>query len=65
MKGLNYFKREKLFLKTQVRFDKSGMLNSIPLSGGKKRFIGAICVDSFLQGFPQEQNHLDICYNLM
>lgn len=35
MKGFNYCKREKLFLKTQVRLDKSSMLNYIPLSGKK------------------------------
>lgn len=64
MKGFNYCKREKLFLKTQVGIDKSSMLNYIPLSG-KKSFIGAICVDSLVQGFPREQNHLDVCHNLM
>lgn len=44
MKGFNYCKREKLFLKTQVRFDKSRMLN-------EKSVIGAMCVDSLVQGF--------------
>ncbi len=44
MKGFNYCKREKLFLKTQVRFDKSRMLN-------EKSVIGAMCVDTLVQGF--------------
>lgn len=50
MNDFNYCERGKrLFLKTQVRYDKSSMLNYIPLSG-KKCFIGAIRVDSLTPG---------------